>query len=100
MRIVLLGCHGKDSQALLITVVAWFRAQRYTGKIFAIFADLGRAEWYQTRSFIEHLCQSLQVELVVVQRAQGDLLDLIEQRRATVDDTTLSFNPWFCRKTS
>jgi 3'-phosphoadenosine 5'-phosphosulfate sulfotransferase (PAPS reductase)/FAD synthetase len=77
---------GKDSQALLITIVAWFRAQSYRGKFFAIFADLGRAEWLQTRSFIEALCQSLQVELIVVQHAQGDLLDLIEQRRATLDD--------------
>ncbi|MBA2396164.1 MAG: phosphoadenosine phosphosulfate reductase family protein [Ktedonobacteraceae bacterium] len=78
---------GKDSQATLITVVAWLRAQGYTGKIFAIFADLGRAEWLQTRSFIEALCLSLQIELVVVQRAQGDLLDLIEQRRETLADT-------------
>jgi tRNA(Ile)-lysidine synthase TilS/MesJ len=88
---------GKDSQATLITVVAWLRAQGYAGKIFAIFADLGRAEWLQTRSFIERLCQSLEIELIVVQRAQGDLLDLIEQRRETLADTALSFNQWFCR---
>jgi 3'-phosphoadenosine 5'-phosphosulfate sulfotransferase (PAPS reductase)/FAD synthetase len=79
---------GKDSQALLIIIVTWLRAQCYRGKIFAIFADLGRAEWHQTPSFIKALCQSLQVELIVVQRAQGDLLDLIEQRQATVGDTT------------
>ncbi len=78
---------GKDSQALLITIVAWFQAQGYAGKIFAIFADLGRAEWLQTRSFVEALCQLLQIELIVVQRAQGDLLDLMEQRRATLGDT-------------
>jgi 3'-phosphoadenosine 5'-phosphosulfate sulfotransferase (PAPS reductase)/FAD synthetase len=78
---------GKDSQALLITVASWLRAQGYLGKIFAIFADLGRAEWIQTRSFIERLCYSLQVELVVVHRARGDLLDLIEQRQAALDDT-------------
>jgi 3'-phosphoadenosine 5'-phosphosulfate sulfotransferase (PAPS reductase)/FAD synthetase len=78
---------GKDSQALLCTVVPWLRLRGHRGKIFAIFADLGRAEWQQTPSFIKQLCQSLQIELVVVQRAQGDLLDLIEQRRATLDDT-------------
>jgi tRNA(Ile)-lysidine synthase TilS/MesJ len=85
---------GKDSQALLMTIVRWLRAQDYQGAVFAIFADLGRAEWHQTRPFIEQLCQSLQVELVVVQWAQGDLLDLIERRQATLGDTALSFNHW------
>jgi 3'-phosphoadenosine 5'-phosphosulfate sulfotransferase (PAPS reductase)/FAD synthetase len=75
---------GKDSQATLITVVTWLRAQGYIGKIFAIFADLGRAEWPQTRAFIEHLCLSLQIELVVVKRAQGDLLDRFDQRQVAL----------------
>ncbi|GHO88209.1 phosphoadenosine phosphosulfate reductase domain-containing protein [Dictyobacter formicarum] len=78
---------GKDSQALLTAVVAWWRAQRYSGRLFAIFADLGRAEWQQTRPFLAHLCQSLQVELIVVHRAAGDLLDKFEERRATLEDS-------------
>jgi 3'-phosphoadenosine 5'-phosphosulfate sulfotransferase (PAPS reductase)/FAD synthetase len=77
---------GKDSQALLITAVNWLRAQGYGGQIFAIFADLGRAEWPQTLPFLTRLCQSLAVELVTVQREKGDLLDRFHERRAALND--------------
>ncbi len=75
---------GKDSQALLTTFVAWFREQHFSGRLFAIFADLGRAEWWQTRSVVEQLCARLGVELIVVHRDQGDLLDRFDQRQASV----------------
>jgi tRNA(Ile)-lysidine synthase TilS/MesJ len=78
---------GKDSQALLLTVVAWWRTQHYAGKVVAIFADLGRAEWSQTVPFVTSLCQSLQIELVVVQRGAGDLLDKFEERRAMLGES-------------
>ncbi len=75
---------GKDSQALLLSIVPWFRAQAFPGRLFAIFADLGRAEWWQTPPFIEQICREHDLELVVVRRSQGDLLQRFEERMQTI----------------
>src|SRR5690349_10007198 len=75
---------GKDSMALLLTFVPWFRAQGFSGSLFAIFAHLGRAEWWQTEDFVTKLCARVGIELVIVRREQGDLLDRFDQRRITL----------------
>jgi 3'-phosphoadenosine 5'-phosphosulfate sulfotransferase (PAPS reductase)/FAD synthetase len=75
---------GKDSQALLLSIVPWFRAEGFKGRLFAIFADLGRAEWWQTPSFIQQICRGQSIELVVVRRNQGDLLQRFEERMHTI----------------
>lgn len=76
---------GKDSQALLKSVMDWYRSEGLTNQIFAIHADLGRAEWEQTPAFVEKLCADLDVELVVVRSSKGDLQDQIEARRVQLE---------------
>lgn len=76
---------GKDSQALLKSVMDWYRAEGLSNKIFAIHADLGRAEWEQTPAFVEKLCKDLDVELVVVRSKKGDLQAQIEARRVQLE---------------
>ena len=58
---------GKDSQALLNSVLEWYRAKGLTNKIFAIHADLGRAEWAETAAYTQQMCEAQNIELVVVQ---------------------------------
>lgn len=70
---------GKDSQALLHAVMEWYRGEGLTNKVFAIHADLGRAEWKETPAFVESLCKQYGVELVIVRRNRnGKDLDLVD----------------------
>lgn len=71
---------GKDSQALLNVLVEASRAHQWPGRIFAIHADLGRAEWKETLPFCEKLCEGLDIPFQVVRRPQGDLVQEIEDR--------------------
>ena len=47
----------------------------FTGTRLAVHADLGRAEWKQSKSKCQELADSLGWELMVVKRAAGDLVD-------------------------
>lgn len=80
---------GKDSQALLVSVLSWYKANNLTNKIFAIHADLGRAEWAQTNGFVRQLCETYQIELVEVFATHNgqriDLLNKIELRQAQLE---------------
>ena len=78
---------GKDGQAMLSAVAPWFRLNGYTGQLFAIHSDLGRAEWSQTPAFVEHLANQAEVPLIVVRRAKGDLVARIEERLIKVRET-------------
>jgi 3'-phosphoadenosine 5'-phosphosulfate sulfotransferase (PAPS reductase)/FAD synthetase len=71
---------GKDSQAMLNVLVKWFRACQYPGKIVAVFADLGRIEWAGTIEHCQKMCRDVGVELIVVRRSQGGMVDRWEQR--------------------
>lgn len=71
---------GKDSEALARLLAPWFRANGYAGQLFAIHADLGRAEWAQTPAVVQALADELGIPLVVVQRSKGDLVDRITER--------------------
>jgi 3'-phosphoadenosine 5'-phosphosulfate sulfotransferase (PAPS reductase)/FAD synthetase len=78
---------GKDSQALLAALVAE-RAQRgWAGPIMAIHADLGRMEWPQTAGHCERITREAGLELVVVRRPQGDLLQEMQDRMEKLRDT-------------
>jgi len=77
---------GKDSHAMLAKVLPWFRAQGYPGRVFAIHADLGRAEWPQTPAFVEELARRYDVDLVLVRRQKGDLVARIEERLLKVQE--------------
>lgn len=69
---------GKDSQAMLTAVTRWFRAKGFKGALVATHADLGRAEWPQTKQFVILLCDSLGIPLEIVSRTRGDLVERIE----------------------
>jgi 3'-phosphoadenosine 5'-phosphosulfate sulfotransferase (PAPS reductase)/FAD synthetase len=67
---------GKDSQAMLSAVVALADEQGFhRSRITAVHADLGRAEWKGTTALVKAQCAALGVELTIVKRPQGDLLD-------------------------
>lgn len=82
---------GKDSQALLTAVVSWYKDLGLTNKIFAIHADLGRAEWKETSAYTAQICQAHGLELVTVQaQHEGspiDLVDKIELRHKQLKDS-------------
>lgn len=83
---------GKDSQALLVAVVAEYRRRGWTGQLYAIHAHLGRAEWRQTLGHCRNLCARLGVDLVEVSRPQGDLVQEIEDRMEKLRGTDTP--PW------
>ena len=83
---------GKDSQAMLTTVVNWLRSINYPESLFfAIHADLGRMEWSMTGAFCAQLCRDLGVPLVTVRREKGDLLDRFRERMTQLDGTGKPF---------
>ncbi|MEL6161990.1 MAG: phosphoadenosine phosphosulfate reductase family protein [Cyanobacteria bacterium J06627_32] len=75
---------GKDSDAMLRHLVALHRAQGWKGELFAITADLGRIEWPGTLEHIQATCNQLNIELVIVRRQKGSMIDRWEERRQTL----------------
>jgi 3'-phosphoadenosine 5'-phosphosulfate sulfotransferase (PAPS reductase)/FAD synthetase len=70
---------GKDSQSMLAALAAEHRLQKWSGDLFAIHADLGRAEWPQSLGHCQKQCDQLGIELTVVRRQQGDMVDRWQQ---------------------
>lgn len=62
---------GKDSQAMLTNAANWFRAQGFPGRLFAIWANLGRAERSETPDFLAGLCARVDVPLETVRPVVG-----------------------------
>jgi 3'-phosphoadenosine 5'-phosphosulfate sulfotransferase (PAPS reductase)/FAD synthetase len=75
---------GKDSDAMLRHLVALHHTQGWKGKLFAITADLGRIEWPGTLEHMKTICNQLNVELIVVRRQKGGMIDRWEERRQTL----------------
>jgi 3'-phosphoadenosine 5'-phosphosulfate sulfotransferase (PAPS reductase)/FAD synthetase len=71
---------GKDSQVLLKRLVEHHRLNGYPGPLFALHADLGRAEWGETPFEVRRQAELYDVPLVTVQRPKGDLVQRIEER--------------------
>src|SRR4051812_36661657 len=71
---------GKDSSAVAIALVGWLRANGHTNPVVLIHADLGKTEWKQSIEVCRRLADFLGVELVVVRREKGDMMDRWEQR--------------------
>jgi 3'-phosphoadenosine 5'-phosphosulfate sulfotransferase (PAPS reductase)/FAD synthetase len=71
---------GKDSCAAAIATVEHLRAIGHRGEVVLIHADLGRVEWDDSLPTCERLAAFLGVELLVVRRAAGDMMDRWLQR--------------------
>lgn len=82
-HIVVNSSGGKDSQAMLDYIVALAAEQGVLDRLIVVHADLGfkgRIEWKGTRDLVEKQCHHYGVELIVVHREKGDLLDQVELR--------------------
>lgn len=84
---------GKDGEAMLNELVPLHIAEGWTGPIFAIHADLGRAEWPQTPAHVERMAARAGVRLVVVNRRQGDLFARFEERAAATAGRDVPWAP-------
>lgn len=66
---------GKDSQACAIATNAHLNEIGHQGPRVLIHADLGTVEWRDSLPTCERLAQHLGLELMVVRRQAGDMLD-------------------------
>lgn len=74
---------GKDSGALAIALSSYLRARGVPdGRIILIHADLGGIEWPQTSEWVEKLAKFLGLELLVVRRKAGGLIERWRSRWA------------------
>jgi 3'-phosphoadenosine 5'-phosphosulfate sulfotransferase (PAPS reductase)/FAD synthetase len=80
----LLRCHapvalgvsgGKDSSAMSLVVARYLDEIGHAGPRLLIHSDLGRIEWQGSLPMCQRLAEHLGMELVVVRRQAGDLLD-------------------------
>lgn len=71
---------GKDSCLLAFAVNQHLREIGHTGPQILIHADLGRVEWRDSLPTCQRLADRLGLELVVVRRRTGDMMDRWLQR--------------------
>lgn len=71
---------GKDSCAVAFAVVAHLDRIGHKGPRVLIHADLGVTEWADSLPTCQRLAEALGLELIVVRRKQGDMMDRWEQR--------------------
>ncbi len=71
---------GKDSSALAVRTILFLNEMSHRGPRVLIHSDLGRIEWERSVSVCEDLADRLGVELIVVRRKNGDLLQRWRQR--------------------
>lgn len=71
---------GKDSCAVAFATVAYLDSIGHTGPRLLIHADLGVTEWQDSLPTCQRLASALSLELVIVRRPQGDMMDRWEQR--------------------
>ncbi|WP_454629639.1 phosphoadenosine phosphosulfate reductase domain-containing protein [Bradyrhizobium cenepequi] len=74
---------GKDSQAATLAAFAHLDRIGHRGPRVLIHSDLGSVEWSDSLPVCERLAAHLGVELIVVRRAAGDLMDRWESRWAS-----------------
>ena len=79
---------GKDSQAMLDFVVRQAEAEgiNVRERIIAVHCDLGQIEWQGTRELAIRQCKHYGIELHVVSRTKGDLLQQVEERKMWPDN--------------
>lgn len=66
---------GKDSCACAIATVEHLDTIGHTGPRVLIHSDLGRVEWKDSAPTCERLADHLKLDLVVVRRQAGDMMD-------------------------
>jgi 3'-phosphoadenosine 5'-phosphosulfate sulfotransferase (PAPS reductase)/FAD synthetase len=66
---------GKDSSAMSLAVSSYLDEIGHRGPRLLIHSDLGRVEWRESLPWCQKLAARLGVELVIVRRQAGDLLD-------------------------
>lgn len=71
---------GKDSQACAIAVAHYLDQVGHTGPRLLVHSDLGRVEWKESLPVCERLAEHLNMELLVVRRQAGDMMDRWQQR--------------------
>lgn len=71
---------GKDSQAAAIATFDHLDRIGHAGPRLLIHADLGAVEWLDSLPVCEQLAAYLGIELVIVRRRQGGLLERWESR--------------------
>lgn len=71
---------GKDSQAAALATFEHLDRLGHTGPRLLVHADLGSVEWKHSLPVCQRLASFLGVELVVVRRKQGDLMEQWETR--------------------
>lgn len=71
---------GKDSQAMLNYVCHLYQMHGWTGRLFAVFADLGEIEWQGTLEHTYKMCRNAGVQLVVVQRSRSGMIGRWQER--------------------
>lgn len=71
---------GKDSCALALATVAYLDAIGHKGPRVLVHADLGRVEWKDSLPTCERLAFRLGLELMIVRREKGDMMDRWLQR--------------------
>lgn len=74
---------GKDSQAAALATAAHLNRISHRGPRVLVHADLGVVEWSESLPVCERLAAHLGIELIVVRRAAGDLMDRWEARWAS-----------------
>jgi 3'-phosphoadenosine 5'-phosphosulfate sulfotransferase (PAPS reductase)/FAD synthetase len=91
---------GKDSQAAALATVEHLDSVGHHGPRVLIHSDLGVVEWNESLPVCRGLAEHLGVELIVVRRKAGDLMDRWEARwqssmRRYVDlETVALVLPW------
>jgi 3'-phosphoadenosine 5'-phosphosulfate sulfotransferase (PAPS reductase)/FAD synthetase len=71
---------GKDSQACAIRTTKYLDEIGHTGPRVLVHADLGSVEWRDSLPACERLATHLGLELIVVRRKAGDMLDRWRKR--------------------
>jgi len=75
---------GKDSQAMMDMIVKLAREAGCLDKVIAVHADLGRVEHQGTLELAREQAEFYGLPFEVVERTQGDLLDNILQKHASI----------------
>jgi len=71
---------GKDSSAVALATIAYLDEIGHAGPRLLVHADLGATEWADSLRTCQRLADRIGLELLVVARPQGDMMDRWEQR--------------------